>query len=123
MSGEQLKFSAPNATLVQNQFHVFLYIHHFLNGQIEVGIISWRVLFVLQWTLMSYMIEGGGSTTLSKSKSWLYRYPEDSHKLLQMLTDVIVRYLIGQVEAGAQVFMFYLIFNIFIKLYLLNCCF
>lgn len=25
------------------------------------------------WTLMSYMIEGGGSSTHSKSKAWLYR--------------------------------------------------
>merc|ERR1712004_582788 len=54
------------------------------------------------WTLMSYMIEGGGSTTQSKAKRWLYAYPEDSHKLLQMLTDVIVEYLVGQVQAGAQ---------------------
>jgi len=54
------------------------------------------------WTLMSYMIEGGGSKTLSKSKKWLYCYPEDSHKLLQILTDVIVDYLVGQVAAGAQ---------------------
>jgi len=54
------------------------------------------------WTLMSYMIEGKGSPTISKAKKWLYCFPEDSHKLLQMLTDVIVRYLVGQVAAGAQ---------------------
>jgi uroporphyrinogen decarboxylase len=52
---------------------------------------------------MSYMIEGGGSKTMSKSKAWLYRYPTESHKLLQILTDVIVNFLIGQVKAGAQV--------------------
>ena len=52
---------------------------------------------------MSYMIEGGGTTTHSKSKAWLYRYPEESQKLLQMLTDVIVDYLVAQVAAGAQV--------------------
>ena len=56
------------------------------------------------WTLMSYMIEGGGSKTMSKSKAWLYRYPSESHKLLQILTDVIVDYLIGQAHSGAQVF-------------------
>ena len=55
-----------------------------------------------QWTLMSYMIEGGGSPTLSKSKFWLYRHPEASHRLLQSITDVSVDYLVGQVEAGAQ---------------------
>ncbi|KAI7809495.1 uroporphyrinogen decarboxylase [Triplophysa rosa] len=54
------------------------------------------------WTLMSYMIEGGGSPTHSKAKRWLYRYPEASHKLLSQLTDVIVDYLLGQVKAGAQ---------------------
>ena len=52
---------------------------------------------------MAYMIEGGGSTTHSKAKRWLYRHPEASHKLLGMLTDVIVKYLLGQVAAGAQV--------------------
>ncbi|XP_031973448.1 uroporphyrinogen decarboxylase isoform X2 [Corvus moneduloides] len=54
------------------------------------------------WTLMSYMIEGGGSTTMAKAKSWLYRHPEASHRLLQLLTDVIIDYLVGQVAAGAQ---------------------
>jgi uroporphyrinogen decarboxylase len=48
------------------------------------------------------MIEGGGSKTMSKAKKWLYKYPEESKKLLQLLTDVIVKYLIEQVKAGAQ---------------------
>uniref|UniRef100_A0A8C3TS66 Uroporphyrinogen decarboxylase n=1 Tax=Catharus ustulatus TaxID=91951 RepID=A0A8C3TS66_CATUS len=54
------------------------------------------------WTLMSYMIEGGGSTTMAKAKSWLYRHPEASHRLLRLLADVIIDYLVGQVAAGAQ---------------------
>lgn len=52
---------------------------------------------------MDYMIEGMGSRTLSKSKSWLYRYPEECHELLQLLTNVIVDHLVGQATAGAQV--------------------
>ena len=51
---------------------------------------------------MSYMIEGGGSKTQSKSKKWLYVHPEASHKLLQLLTDVNIEYLVEQVKAGAQ---------------------
>ena len=51
---------------------------------------------------MSYMIEGEGSKTMSKSKKWLYANEESSHKLLQLITDVNVDYLIGQVKAGAQ---------------------
>ncbi|CAO3650801.1 unnamed protein product [Cunninghamella blakesleeana] len=54
------------------------------------------------WTLMAYMIEGGGSKTLSKAKSWLWKYPQESHELLQRITDVAVEFLVGQVRAGAQ---------------------
>eukprot|EP00061_Rhincodon_typus_P015496 g43206.t1 len=54
------------------------------------------------WTLMTYMIEGGGSNTMAKAKRWLYQFPEASHKLLKILTNVIVDYLVGQVTAGAQ---------------------
>ena len=52
---------------------------------------------------MSYMVEGGGSPTLSKAKQWLYQHQEASHQLLQIITDVCVDFLIGQVRAGAQV--------------------
>lgn len=52
---------------------------------------------------MSYMIEGGSSTTQSKAKAWLYKYPEESHELLKILTNVIIDYLVEQVCAGAQV--------------------
>lgn len=54
------------------------------------------------WTLMSYMIEGQGSKTMSNSKKWLYADKVSSHKLLQLITDVNVDYLVGQVKAGAQ---------------------
>lgn len=54
------------------------------------------------WTLMGYMIEGGGSKTMSKAKSWLKKYPEDSKTLLTLLTNAIVDYLEMQVKAGAQ---------------------
>ena len=54
------------------------------------------------WTLMSYMVEGGGSKTQSKAKKWLYQHPEASLKLLKIITDVNVDYLVGQVRAGAQ---------------------
>lgn len=52
---------------------------------------------------MGYMIEGGGSKTLSNAKKWLYRYPDDSHTLLSLLTNVIIDYFVMQVEAGAQI--------------------
>ncbi|XP_028938840.1 uroporphyrinogen decarboxylase isoform X2 [Ornithorhynchus anatinus] len=55
------------------------------------------------WTLMTYMVEGGGSNTMAQAKRWLYQRPQASHRLLRQLTDVLVPYLVGQVAAGAQI--------------------
>lgn len=55
------------------------------------------------WTLFTYMVEGSGSKTFSKARGMLYREPELSHRLLQMITDSTINYLRGQVEAGADV--------------------
>ena len=52
---------------------------------------------------MAYMIEGGGSQTMSKAKQWLYQHKNESHQLLQLLVDITARFLVGQVKAGAQV--------------------
>lgn len=54
------------------------------------------------WTIMAYMIEGKGSKTMSNAKGWLYKHPEASHKLLKIITDATVSYLVGQAKAGAQ---------------------
>ncbi|KAF3911279.1 hypothetical protein AA313_de0207727 [Arthrobotrys entomopaga] len=54
------------------------------------------------WTLMSYMIEGGGSKMFIHVKTWVFKYPEESKKLLQMITDTVVDYCAEQVVAGAQ---------------------
>jgi uroporphyrinogen decarboxylase len=54
------------------------------------------------WTLMAYMIEGGGSKAYKRARAWLYEDPDAAHNLLQQITDVVVPYLIGQVNAGAQ---------------------
>lgn len=54
------------------------------------------------WTLFMYMVEGGGSKTFTKSKSWLFKYPEESKTLLMRIADVCVDFLVGQVKAGAQ---------------------
>jgi len=55
------------------------------------------------WTLMAYMVEGSGTRTFSKAKTWLFRRPEASHRLLDFLAGILVEFLSGQVEAGAQV--------------------
>lgn len=54
------------------------------------------------WTLFAYMIEGGGSKTFQKVKTWIFKYPEESKALLLRIADVCVDFLVGQVRAGAQ---------------------
>jgi uroporphyrinogen decarboxylase len=54
------------------------------------------------WTLMAYMVEGGGSKSYRHARAWLYEHPEASKALLQRITDVVVEYLVKQVDAGAQ---------------------
>lgn len=54
------------------------------------------------WTLMAYMIEGGGSKTFARARSWLYRYAAESRALLDRLTNILIEFLVGQIDAGAQ---------------------
>ncbi|KAE8147624.1 Uroporphyrinogen decarboxylase [Aspergillus avenaceus] len=54
------------------------------------------------WTLMCYMVEGGGSKMFVQSKTWIYKYPKESQALLQKIAEICVEYLALQVAAGAQ---------------------
>ena len=55
------------------------------------------------WTLLCYMVEGGGTKLFIKSKTWVFRYSEESKALLQKIAELCVEYLALQVQAGAQV--------------------
>lgn len=55
------------------------------------------------WTLMAYMIEGGGSRSFEKAKRWLFKHAEQSKELLERIADICIEFLVGQVRAGAQV--------------------
>ena len=55
------------------------------------------------WTLLCYMVEGGGSKIFKEVKTWIYKYPEATKDLLQKVAEVCVEYLALQVQAGAQV--------------------
>lgn len=54
------------------------------------------------WTLMAYMVEGGGSKSYRAARSWLYQHPDASKALLERTTEVVIDYLTHQIEAGAQ---------------------
>lgn len=55
------------------------------------------------WTLLCYMVEGGGTKMFKESKTWIYKYPAQSKLLLQKIAELCVDHLAHQVEAGAQV--------------------
>ena len=54
------------------------------------------------WTLLAYMVEGSGSKTFSRAKQFLYTQPQQAHLLLDKITQSLINYLKGQVEAGAD---------------------
>jgi uroporphyrinogen decarboxylase len=54
------------------------------------------------FTLASYAIEGGHSTSFALTKSLMYTDPGAWHRLAGLLADVAGDYLRAQVEAGAQ---------------------
>ncbi|NNG28099.1 MAG: uroporphyrinogen decarboxylase, partial [Ignavibacteriaceae bacterium] len=55
------------------------------------------------WTLLTYMVEGGGSKSFSCVKKLIYNNPELAHKILGKLTDAVADYLSAQLDAGADV--------------------
>jgi uroporphyrinogen decarboxylase len=54
------------------------------------------------FTLASYIVEGGHSTTYTHIKRLMLNEPETYARLMDLLTDVVVSYLAAQIEAGAQ---------------------
>ncbi len=54
------------------------------------------------FTLASYMIEGGSSRDLKKTKQWLLRDPVSFHHLLSLLADYCIDYLKLQAKAGVS---------------------
>lgn len=55
------------------------------------------------WTIACYMIEGSGSATFSKAKSWIYRQPNMMERVVDILVEAIGQHLVTQIEAGAEV--------------------
>jgi uroporphyrinogen decarboxylase len=53
-------------------------------------------------TLATYLIQGSGSKDYAQFRGFLRAEPEASHALLEKLTEVSIRYLTMQVQAGAQ---------------------
>jgi uroporphyrinogen decarboxylase len=54
------------------------------------------------WTLLAYMVEGGGSKTFSKAKKFLYTQPALAHLVLDKITETVIAYLNEKIKAGAD---------------------
>jgi uroporphyrinogen decarboxylase len=54
------------------------------------------------FTLASYLVEGGKSAHFAKTKRLMYAEPRAWHALMEKLAEVVRRYLVAQVEAGAD---------------------
>jgi len=54
------------------------------------------------WTVASYMVAGRGGDDQAALKRWAFRDPDSLDHLFGLLETVSIRYLVDQVEAGAQ---------------------
>ena len=54
------------------------------------------------FTLMSYMVEGGGSHDLKTTKQLIGKNPQLAHDILDKVTQSTIKYLNAQIDAGAE---------------------
>ncbi|HPN38255.1 MAG TPA: uroporphyrinogen decarboxylase [Melioribacteraceae bacterium] len=54
------------------------------------------------FTLLTYMVEGSGSKTFSKVKSFIYNNPKEAHILLNKLSTIIADYLSVKIANGVN---------------------
>ncbi len=55
------------------------------------------------WTVASYMVEGGGSKDQAAARRWAYAAPASFQQLIDLLVEMSVDYLLGQLQAGASI--------------------
>ena len=55
------------------------------------------------WTVATYMIEGQGGTDFATVKGFIYENTDLFRRLIDILIEATVAYLIGQIDAGAEV--------------------
>jgi uroporphyrinogen decarboxylase len=55
------------------------------------------------WTVATYMVEGGTSRDFARVRLWAFRDPAGFGRLIDLLVDATADYLLGQIDAGAEV--------------------
>lgn len=56
------------------------------------------------WTVLTYLIEGGGSRDHMKSRQWAYGDPAGFQRMIDVLVETTVEYVAAQIEAGADAY-------------------
>jgi uroporphyrinogen decarboxylase len=59
------------------------------------------------FTVACYMIEGGGSRDLAATRQMAYQDPDLFGRLMQVLTEATIDYLVAQIAAGAEAVMLF----------------
>lgn len=54
------------------------------------------------WTLAAYLVEGGTSKSFAHLLAWSYSDPDGLRRLLDLIAEIQIEYLLGQIDAGAQ---------------------
>src|SRR6267142_2696266 len=52
------------------------------------------------WTILCYLVEGKGSKTFDKARSFCYTHPDLADQLLSKITEVTIDYLKAKIHAG-----------------------
>jgi uroporphyrinogen decarboxylase len=55
------------------------------------------------WTVATYMVAGQGTSDQAPARMMAYRHPEAFHQIIDVLVENSIEYLLGQLEAGADV--------------------
>ncbi|MGB6635013.1 MAG: uroporphyrinogen decarboxylase, partial [Bradyrhizobium sp.] len=55
------------------------------------------------WTVATYMVAGQGTPDQAPARMLAYRHPQAFEKIIDVLVENSIRYLVGQLEAGADV--------------------
>jgi len=55
------------------------------------------------WTVATYMVEGGSSRDFARVKAWAYGDPDSFARLIGLIEEATIAFLLGQIAAGVEV--------------------
>lgn len=96
------RLAVPDMGELEYVFAAVTQIRRELNGRVPlIGFAG------SPWTLACYMVEGAGSSDYRTVKTMLYQRPDLLHRILEINTEAVIRYLNAQIDAGAQAIMIF----------------